>query len=166
MCSINTGSHHLQYHPRKGALGMAFWPHDQFQCNQWKCREEGGCHSIGTTPMGHLKSYYSQYTHTSIIIIIIWLSSLLVWLLCPPPGDLPLQGIFPTQRMNPCLLCLLHCRRVLYQQCYLGSPKKPVLVQTFPGSNFCRYIIHPITNSYLTNNCRAPTMSQKIWPRT
>ena len=25
-----------------------------------------------------------------------------------------LQGILPTQRSNPCLLCLLHCRPVLY----------------------------------------------------
>ena len=25
-----------------------------------------------------------------------------------------LQGIFPTERSNPCLLCLLHCRQILY----------------------------------------------------
>ena len=25
-----------------------------------------------------------------------------------------LQGIFPTQGLNPCLLCLLHCRQILY----------------------------------------------------
>ena len=31
-----------------------------------------------------------------------------------------LQGIFPTQWLNP---CLLHCRRILYQLSYLGSPK-------------------------------------------
>ena len=24
------------------------------------------------------------------------------------------QGIFPTQELNPCLLCLLHCRQILY----------------------------------------------------
>ena len=24
------------------------------------------------------------------------------------------QGIFPTQRLNPCLLCLMRCRRILY----------------------------------------------------
>ena len=48
----------------------------------------------------------------------------------------------------------------------LEAPRSLILVQTFPGSNFCRYIIHSITNSYLTNNYRAPTMSQKIWPRT
>ena len=25
-----------------------------------------------------------------------------------------LQGIFPTQELNPCLLLLLHCRQILY----------------------------------------------------
>ena len=50
---------------------------------------------------------------------------------CSPPGLLPmavsksarilgvgchflLQGIFLTQGLNPCLLCLLHCRLILY----------------------------------------------------
>ena len=34
-----------------------------------------------------------------------------------------LWGIFPTQGLNPCLLCLLHWRKwVLYHQCHLGSP--------------------------------------------
>ena len=31
-----------------------------------------------------------------------------------------LQGVFPTQELN---LCLLHCRRILYQLSYQGSPK-------------------------------------------
>ena len=30
-----------------------------------------------------------------------------------------LQGIFPTQRLNP---GLLHCRQILYQLIYLGIP--------------------------------------------
>ena len=30
-----------------------------------------------------------------------------------------LQGIFPTQESNQ---CLLHCRRILYQLSYQGSP--------------------------------------------
>ena len=34
-----------------------------------------------------------------------------------------LQGIFPTQGWNPCLLCLLHRREVLYHQCHLGSSR-------------------------------------------
>ena len=48
----------------------------------------------------------------------------------------------------------------------LLAPRRLTLAQTFPGSNFWGYIIHPITNSYFTNKCRAPTMSQKIWPGT
>ena len=34
----------------------------------------------------------------------------------------PLQGIFSTQRSNPHLLCLLHCRRILYLLSHQGSP--------------------------------------------
>ena len=33
-----------------------------------------------------------------------------------------LQGICLTQGSNPCLLCLLHCRLVLYHWRHLGSP--------------------------------------------
>ena len=33
-----------------------------------------------------------------------------------------LQGIFLTKGSNPHLLCLLHCRRILYQLTYQGSP--------------------------------------------
>ena len=33
-----------------------------------------------------------------------------------------LQGIFPTQGLNPCLLCLLHWQEVLYHLCHLGWP--------------------------------------------
>ena len=36
-----------------------------------------------------------------------------------------LQGLFPTQGSNPCLLYLLHCRRIL---CHQGSP----VVKTLP----------------------------------
>ena len=34
-----------------------------------------------------------------------------------------LQGIFPTQGQNPHLLCLLHCRWILYPLSRLGSPQ-------------------------------------------
>ena len=33
-----------------------------------------------------------------------------------------LQGIFLTQGSNLCLLCLLHCRQILYPLSHLGSP--------------------------------------------
>ena len=32
------------------------------------------------------------------------------------------QGTFPTQELNPHLLCLLHCRRILYLLNHWGSP--------------------------------------------
>ena len=35
-----------------------------------------------------------------------------------------LQGIFPTQGSNPCLLCLLHCRQILYPLSRQRSPSK------------------------------------------
>ena len=35
-----------------------------------------------------------------------------------------LQGIFLIQGLNPHLLCLLHCRQVLYPLNHLGSPQK------------------------------------------
>ena len=34
-----------------------------------------------------------------------------------------LQRIFPTQGSNPRLLCLLHCRKVLYPLSHQGSPQ-------------------------------------------
>ena len=34
-----------------------------------------------------------------------------------------LQGIFPTHGLNPHLLCLLHCRQILYLLSHLGSPR-------------------------------------------
>ena len=54
----------------------------------------------------------------------------LTWLLCPwdSPGKNTgvschalLQGIFLIQRLN---LCLLHCRQILYQLSYEGSPRE------------------------------------------
>ena len=63
---------------------------------------------------------------------------------CSPPGssvheDSPgkntrvgchalLQGIFPTQGSNPCLLCLLHCRQILY---LLNHWRSPFVLQFF-----------------------------------
>ena len=41
----------------------------------------------------------------------------------------PLQGIFSTQGSNP---GLLHCRRILYQLSYQGSPSFPCLYVNVP----------------------------------
>ena len=38
-----------------------------------------------------------------------------------------LQGIFPTQGLNP---GLLHCRQILYQLSHKGSPMQETLVQS------------------------------------
>ena len=35
-----------------------------------------------------------------------------------------LQGIFPTQGLNPHLLCLLHCKWILYPLSHQGSPDR------------------------------------------
>ena len=47
---------------------------------------------------------------------------------CPP------QGIFPPQGSNPCLLCLLQCRWILYHQCRPGSPEHMQMSQFSKGS--------------------------------
>ena len=67
---------------------------------------------------------------------------------CSPPGSSPhgifqaitrvsfhalLQGITPTQGLNLWLLCLLHCRQILYLLSQHGSPKR-VLNKTFVES--------------------------------
>ena len=74
---------------------------------------------------------------------------------CSPPGSSPwdspgknpgvgchalLQGIFPIQESNPCLLCLLHYRQILYPQSHLGSPLNcytPSLLTNIP--QFCSF---------------------------
>ena len=64
-----------------------------------------------------------------------------------------LQGIFPTQGSNP---GLLHCRQILYQLSYKGSPKKHICVYNhfavylklqniviqYCNSVFCNSILH------------------------
>ena len=47
-------------------------------------------------------------------------------LLCPPPGDLYHQGL------NPCLLCLLHCRQFFTAK----PPRKPCILVTPHYSSF------------------------------
>ena len=50
-----------------------------------------------------------------------------LWLhgLQPTSCHFLLQGIFPTQGSNP---CLLHCRQILYQLSYKGSPRQSILL--------------------------------------
>ena len=92
--------------------------------------------------MVHLINEVINYLQALVVIVIVTLC--LVAQLCPPlcdpmdcspprsfvHGDSPgkntgvgchalLQRIFPTQGLNP---GLLHCRRILYQLSYQGSP--------------------------------------------
>ena len=77
---------------------------------------------------GNVNCVLSPFTRVWLFVTL-WTSRLL----CPwnSPGKNTgvgcyafLQGIFPTQWLNPTLLCLLHCRWVLYHKHYLGSPCK------------------------------------------
>ena len=66
----------------------------------------------------------------------VWLSATLWTMACQAPLSMGffsskntgvgyyflLQGIFPTQGLNPHLLCLLHCRQILYPLSHQGSP--------------------------------------------
>ena len=46
-----------------------------------------------------------------------------------------LQGIFQTRGLNPCLLCLLHCRQIPYPLSHLGS-------LTLSGASLSFWILH------------------------
>ena len=46
-----------------------------------------------------------------------------------------LQGIFPTQGLNPYRLCLLHCSQILYQLSHQGSHKRAYI--TFIEKYMC-----------------------------
>ena len=60
-----------------------------------------------------------------------------------------LQQIFPTQRYNPCLLFLLHCREILYYLSHRGSPiefkvKVKVAQSCLTLCNSMDYTVHGI----------------------
>ena len=98
-------------------------------------------------------------------------------LLCPwdSPGQntgvgscSPLQGIFPTQGLNP---GFLHCRWILYQLSHKGSPKNTgvgslsLLQQIFPAQELnqgllnCRWILYQL--SYQGSPYTEKTLIQK-----
>ena len=52
----------------------------------------------------------------------------------PPPEDLPDLGL------NPRLLCLLHCRQILYPLSHEGSPPYPLRTHQLVGQNCCQQI--------------------------
>ena len=50
-------------------------------------------------------------------------------------GQLLLKGILLMQGSNLCLLCLLHCRQILYQLSHGGSPKAVIIIIMIIKSN-------------------------------
>ena len=64
-----------------------------------------------------------------------------------------LQGIFLTQGWNPHLLCLLHCRQILYPLSHLGSPLYTVLYsKVHKSTTTCRRCTHmTVYARYMTN---------------
>ena len=57
-----------------------------------------------------------------------------------------LQGIFLTQGSNPYLLCLLHCRQILYWLNHRGSPRTKVMFSLY------RSLLNCVTALCLKNN--------------
>ena len=81
------------------------------------------CPKISSQPFSHCgtENHFKQHTDRMLQALDYWLKN--SRFLCP--WDFPgkntgvgchflLQGIFPTQGSNLYLLCLLHCRRILY----------------------------------------------------
>ena len=56
----------------------------------------------------------------------------LQWVACPPPGD------FPTQGLNPCLLCLLHWRSSL-----------PLVPQGLEATNLCWFHLFSLVRGWV-----------------
>ena len=55
-----------------------------------------------------------------------------------------LQGVFPTQGLNP---GLLHCRQILYQLSHKGSPY--ICISTYKYTNYLHTNIHTHTHTYM-----------------
>ena len=78
----------------------------------------------------------------------------------PPPGDLPNHGL------NACLLCLLHCRWILYPVSHQGSPMWQVIVEGTKSicDSYCCLLSHPksakTASSYWTHNSGASGFCQ------
>ena len=81
-----------------------------------------------------------EHTHMHVCVLVTSVVSDSLWphvlqptrLLCPwdfsgknttVGCDFLLLGIFPTHESNPCLLCLLHCRWILYLLSHQGNPR-------------------------------------------
>ena len=55
-----------------------------------------------------------------------------------------LQGIFPTQELNPHLVWLLHCRQILYPLSCQGSPKMKFVIVVVLIARSCPTLFDPM----------------------
>ena len=69
------------------------------------------------------------------------------------------QGIFPTQRSNPHLLCLLHCRRRLYHWAIREAPRKQINIQTWIID---RKKASPVDSTGTETRCKSSPL-QRCW---
>ena len=61
-----------------------------------------------------------------------------------------LQGIFPTQGSNPRLLCLLHCKWILYLLSHQGSPLIHLHILKTPSGNVILFNCHILSMTSAT----------------
>ena len=94
-------------------------------------QEPGELQSLGMKRVGHDwgTNTFTSAIHKDSSRVFVTLWTVAARLLCPwdSPGKntgmnycFLLQGIFPAQGLNPHLLCLLHCRQVLYLLSHQG----------------------------------------------
>ena len=94
-------------------------------------KSQGQKRLVGYSPKGHQDSDAIEHAHTqeseSRSVLSDSLQAHRLYSLWNSPGQDTgvgslslLQGIFPTQKSNP---CLPHCRQILYQQSHKGSPR-------------------------------------------
>ena len=70
-----------------------------------------------------------------------------------------LQGVFPTLGLNPSLLCLLHCRRILYLLIHPGCP--PTVHRVPISLHHCKHLLFPghLKKCSLANRCEKGLIS-------
>ena len=74
-----------------------------------------------------------------------------------------LQGIVPTQGSNPCLLCLLHCKLILYPLSHLGIPNISLFVSCCCSNTpLCLTLCHPMEHTRLP--CPSPWVCSNSCP--
>ena len=78
-----------------------------------------------------------------------------------------LQGVFPIQGSNPCLLCLLRCRRILYHRA-TGEARRQGCSNTKPSKDlilllFFFFLVFQYLFIYLFTYLAVPGLSGGMW---